>query len=199
MFPVKSTLRTATPVILLGYQYQALVSAAHHSPAMLHSAFSIGCQILVTTYGFAYCLSLLWGHLQGICQYPVVSSLVRSCDVINSSTTIWTALPLLLGAQISGMETVLNETDTNVEILTDLLETRLAAINLSIVVRASSLSRRDQLSSSIERLADDALDLNRALQQLSAKIGAGFDRYVGYYFVNSRLHSALLRQDHVNE
>ncbi|EPS94185.1 hypothetical protein FOMPIDRAFT_82447 [Fomitopsis schrenkii] len=74
------------------------------------------------------------------------------------------------------MEAVLNQTDTTTEIVTDLLETRLAAIDLSILVRASSLERREQLSSSIDRLAEDALDLNRALQQLSAKIGAGFDR-----------------------
>ena len=145
---------------------------------MLRSMFSVGCQILVITYGFIYFLSLIWSHLRGICQYPVISSLVRSCDVINSNTTIWAALPFLLGAQISGMETVLNQTDTSAEIMTDLLETRLAAIDLSIIVRASGLDRRDQLSASVERLADDALDLNRALQQLSAKIGAGFDRCV---------------------
>lgn len=148
---------------------------------MLRSAFSVGCQLLVVAYVLIHSLGIVWGHLRDVCQYTVVSSLVRSCDVINSNATVWAALPFLLGAQISGMETVLNQTETSVEIITDLLETRLAAIDLSIVVRASGLDRRDQLSVSVERLADDALDLNRALQQLSAKIGTGFDRYAWHF------------------
>ncbi|KAH9931488.1 uncharacterized protein B0H18DRAFT_85665 [Fomitopsis serialis] len=156
---------------------------------MFRSAFRILSQLLVSGYALVYMATLMWGHMRGLCQYPMVSSLVRSCDVFNSNLTAWAALPLLLGAQISGMENVLNQTDANANIMADLLETRIAAIDLSLLVRASSLEHRSQLSTAIEKLADDALDLNRALQHLAAKIGTGFDRIMS---TNDHL-SRLLR------
>ena len=74
------------------------------------------------------------------------------------------------------MEQVINHTDGHLEIVMDLSETRVASLDLAILVQSSSLEYRDQISGLINKVADDALDLNRALQILSSKIGAGFDR-----------------------
>ncbi|KAH9914570.1 uncharacterized protein B0H18DRAFT_959743 [Fomitopsis serialis] len=102
--------------------------------------------------------------------------------------TVWAALPLLLGAQTTGMERVLNQTGAHAEIVFDLLETRLASVDLSILVQSSDLEYRHQISSLIDKVADDALDLNRGLQHLSAKITSGFDRIL---LTNEHLYQLL--------
>ena len=143
---------------------------------MLMRLFSTASQLVVLFQASLWLVMFLWGNIRVLCSYSIVSSTFRSCDTITSNLTVWAALPLLLGGQITGMEQVINHTDGHLEIVMDLSETRVASLDLAILVQSSSLEYRDQISGLINKVADDALDLNRALQILSSKIGAGFDR-----------------------
>lgn len=145
---------------------------------MLHSVFTFTCQLLVVARIMLWLGAYVWGHMQSLCSYPLVSTTFRSCDTIVTNRTVWAAIPLLLGAQVTGLEQVINQTDDNLDIVMDLSETRISSLDLAILVQSSMLSNRDQISALIHKLADDALDLNRALQVFSAKVGAGFDRCV---------------------
>ncbi|KAH9924806.1 uncharacterized protein B0H18DRAFT_402961 [Fomitopsis serialis] len=155
---------------------------------MLRSLFSFVSQMFAVLMLILYGTSWVWGGLRTLCQYPFVSSFVQSCDTINSNMTVWAALPLLLNAQTTGMEQVLSQTSAHTEIIVDLLDTRLASVDLSILVQSSDLEYRYQISTLIDKLADDALDLNRGLQHLSAKITAGFDRIL---LTNDHLYQLL--------
>ncbi|KAH9922186.1 uncharacterized protein B0H18DRAFT_1121011 [Fomitopsis serialis] len=150
--------------------------------------FTIVSQALVLSQAFLWFGTFLWAHMRSFCSYPVVASTFRSCDTINSNLTVWAALPLLLGAQTTGLEQVINHTDAHIDIIMDLTETRIASLDLSILVQFSTLEYRDQIAMHINKVADDALDLNRALQILSAKVGAGFDRIVS---TNDHLYRVL--------
>ncbi|EPS93269.1 hypothetical protein FOMPIDRAFT_93845 [Fomitopsis schrenkii] len=126
--------------------------------------------------------------MQSLCSYPIISTTFRSCDTILTNRTVWAAIPLLLGAQATGLEQVLNQTDDHVDIVMDLSETRISSLDLAILVQSSTLENRDQISTMIHKLADDALDLNRALQVFAAKVGAGFDRIIS---MNDHLYRVL--------
>lgn len=145
---------------------------------MLYSIFRFTCQSLVLARIALWLGAYIWGHMQSLCSYPIISTTFRSCDTILTNRTVWAAIPLLLGAQATGLEQVLNQTDDHVDIVMDLSETRISSLDLAILVQSSTLENRDQISTMIHKLADDALDLNRALQVFAAKVGAGFDRSV---------------------
>ncbi|KAH9840944.1 uncharacterized protein C8Q71DRAFT_854793 [Rhodofomes roseus] len=155
---------------------------------MFRTTFSFVSQSIVLVLLLLYGATWMWAGLRSLCQIPFVSSFVRSCDTINSNMTVWAALPLLLSGQTVGMERVLNQSSAHAEIVDDLLDIRLASVDLSILVQSSDLEYRFQLSSHIDKVADDALDLNRGLQHLSAKIAAGFDRIL---YTNEHLYQLL--------
>lgn len=134
--------------------------------------------LLVTAYLLFHGLTWMWVGMQFLCGSSLVSSFIPFCGVVKPNLTVWAALPLLLGSQSNGMEQVLNQTNAHSDIVVDLLDARVASVDLSILVHSSNLEYRIEISSLIEQLAHDALDLNRGLQHLSAKIAAGFDRYV---------------------
>ncbi|KAH9917199.1 uncharacterized protein B0H18DRAFT_884055 [Fomitopsis serialis] len=104
------------------------------------------------------------------------------CRTNDGATRI--VLDHLLHNQTSGFDALIGSSGASVELVVQLTETRIAIGDLIPLVKHSHLERRAELHSLLEKLADDAKDTSRYLQQLSARIDSGADRYVGAFEVD---------------
>ncbi|KAH9920387.1 uncharacterized protein B0H18DRAFT_881093 [Fomitopsis serialis] len=96
------------------------------------------------------------------------------CRTNDGATRI--VLGHLLNNQTSGFEALISSSGASAELVVQLTETRIAIGDLIPLVKHSHLERRVELHSLLEKLADDAKDASRYLQQLSARIDSGADR-----------------------
>lgn len=109
------------------------------------------------------------------CSLPILASLAP-CAMNGAAARI--ALSHLVNEQASGFEMLSESSDASIALVTQLTATRMAVGDLIPLVKHSHLQHRAELHVLLEALADDAKDAARYLQQLSARINSGTDRYV---------------------
>lgn len=112
-----------------------------------------------------------------VCRLPYTSRLSLCDPVQDVSTRSWMAVAHLLRSQTPGLEDLMSEASVTHSLVLDLTEARVAAGDLLPLVSSSTLLRSTQLHDLLVDFSDDAKDTSRYLQQLSAKILSGVDRY----------------------
>ncbi len=110
------------------------------------------------------------------CDWPLLS-LLPACASPTPPAPERADFPGLLGVQHRALDGFLSQSNTGTELALDLKHAELAVQDLIVLVQASNLTIKDELSTILAEFVVDAKVAAQALHVLSSKLYSTIDRY----------------------